>query len=628
MANPYNDDRKFYAEKLIDWKALSGGKLSTDEAAGMLASVGELAADLQKTAKDIDRKGTHFHQGKTYVPKELMDAHGKMREMGLTALSCAEEYGGMGMPITLNAMAADILAGASISPLLTAYLHCSADLYRFAPQECKTPELDDIVRKTLSGELLGAMVITEPGAGSDAFRKLRTEAYQEGGRWYLNGTKQFITTGCGETHVVLARTDKSKHDTNKGIGLFLVHGPVERTEETLEQAVETKPGHVMPPGAYATFRHTLQNPKGEPAIEIMGVEDKLGIKGSPTCALAYNSTPAHLISAPGAGEKEMLKLFDGARLVIAIQGVGIAQEAYDDALAYAQTRKQFDYYFDGPIANIPAVRKDLLGKAEDAWRAGRALAYDAGKFVDLALRETDEHRRKGLETLALGLTCLAKYWCAEKAIEGAIRSLQTFGGYGYTKEYPAERHLRDSIIASQYEGTTQIQQLFIMKSLGKLLKPLWREMESNLATARKDGSLTGLVRDAERSMQNLYRTSANMKLLTDDAIAGRVKPPMFEEQGCICPDGKTHAEKAAVNLVSYYGANVAESLAETYMATALLRQAPLRESKEFREYAERFITMNALPNSEKNLALLRRANAGLGMRVKEELGWRLGKGIK
>ena len=297
----------------------------------------------------------------------------------------------------------------------------------FASQEIK----DEVLPRFSLGEVTGAMVLTEPDAGSD-LQAVRLRAHQdEQGNWYLNGVKRFITNGCGEILLTLARSEPHISD-GRGLSLFIS----ERSEQ----------------------------------IKVRHLEKKLGIHGSPTCELVYENAPARLV-----GERQrglityVLALMNGARVGIAAQSLGIAEAAYRLARTYAHTRHQFGR----AIETLPPVA-EMVTDMKVAIEAARALTYETSRICDfennyLRLAETcadkldpEEHKfykkeSRALKRLNSMLTPMSKYYASEMCCRVADLAIQVLGGSGYMQDYAAERHLRDARITTIYEGTSQLQ---------------------------------------------------------------------------------------------------------------------------------------------------------------------------
>ena len=337
------------------------------------------------------------------------------------------KYGGLNCPSLVYTMATEMISRADTSLMNLFGLQGIAEtIYAFANDQIK----DEVLPRFARGEVTGAMVLTEPDAGSD-LQAVRLRAFQdEQGNWYLNGVKRFITNGCGEILLVLARSEPEIAD-GRGLSLYIT----ERSER----------------------------------VKVRHLENKLGIHGSPTCELVFDNTPCRLI-----GERQrglityVMALMNGARVGIAAQSLGVAEAAYRLARTYAHTRCQFG----GPIERLPAVAEMVTDMRIDI-EAARALAYETARVCDHEnnnlrvlelgppLEKEEEKRRKQLSRVlkrANGmLTPMSKYYCSEMANRAANTAIQVLGGSGYMKDYAAERFLRDARITTIYEGTSQLQ---------------------------------------------------------------------------------------------------------------------------------------------------------------------------
>lgn len=337
--------------------------------------------------------------------RELM--FNKVAELGLAGIVFPEEYGGAGSDYISYAITVEELSRVcgSTGVTLSAHLSLGANpVWLFGTEEQKQKYLVPMAE----GSKLGAFALTEPSAGSDA-GGTKTFAVRDGDEWVLNGSKIFITNGGdAETYIVFARTDKEAQK-HHGISAFIVE-------------------------------------KDTPGFTFGKKEKKMGIRSSLTCELVFENCriPAdNLLGKEGEGFKIAMKTLDGGRIGIAAQALGIAQGAYEEALNYARERKQFDQ----PIANFQAVQFILADMAlrieasrllvyQSAWRASAGLAY-------------------GKES------AMAKLSASETAMWVTTKAVQVHGGYGYTREFPAERMMRDAKITEIYEGTSEVQRVVI-----------------------------------------------------------------------------------------------------------------------------------------------------------------------
>ena len=336
---------------------------------------------------------------------------GKLAELGLTGIVFPEEYGGAGADYISYAIAVEELSRvcASTGVTLSAHLSlCANPIFLFGTEEQKQQHLIPLA----TGEKLGGFGLTEPAAGSDA-GGTKTTAYREGDNWILNGTKIFITNGGeAETYVVLARTDKEAQK-HHGISAFIIE-------------------------------------KGMQGFSFGKKEKKMGIRSSPTMELVFEncSVPAeNLLGQEGEGFRVAMKTLDGGRIGIAAQALGIAQGALEAAIDYAKERKQFD----SPICRFQGVQFQLADMATQV-EASRMLVYRAAWLAGNGKSYSQA-------------SAMAKLMASETAMKVTTQAVQILGGYGYTREFPVERMMRDAKITEIYEGTSEIQRLVIGSSL-------------------------------------------------------------------------------------------------------------------------------------------------------------------
>jgi len=395
----------------------------------VLDSLGQLSADfIAPRAEDVDRQGNILNEdGSVNRPKGIQESLEKLAQAEVMGFTLPYRFGGLNFPNLVYTIAIEIVSRADAALMNIFGLQGIAEtINAFASEEIKQKYLHDFA----AGKLTGAMVLTEPDAGSD-LQSVKLRAFQDdNGNWLLHGVKRFITNGCGDVLLVLAR---SEPDRSGGLGLSLF---------------------VCDRG---------------PTVHIRRLEDKLGIHGSPTCEIFFDNTPCQLIGERQRGlVTYVMSLMNGARIGIAAQSVGIAEAAFRVARDYAATRKQFAV----AIEKLPAVR-DMLIDMKITIEAARALLYETSRVVDLEigygkLLETnppqDKEQAKQLKDdsrkykrYASMLTPMSKYYCSEMCNKVAYDSLQVLGGSGYMRDYPCERHARDARITTIYEGTSQLQ---------------------------------------------------------------------------------------------------------------------------------------------------------------------------
>ncbi|MGD9126864.1 MAG: acyl-CoA dehydrogenase family protein [Planctomycetia bacterium] len=403
-----------------------------------LEIIGEVAGEtIAPNAEQVDEEGNTLNDNGTVTLHPLVQENlDRLSQADMMGFTLPRKYGGLNCPNLIYTIATEIVSRADASFMNMFGLQGIAETVNaFASQDIK----DEVLPKFCVGEVTGAMVLTEPDAGSD-LQAVRLRADQdENGNWVLNGVKRFITNGCGEILLVLARSEHHISD-GRGLSLFIAE-------------------------------------RGE-TVRVRHLEHKLGIHGSPTCELVFDNTPARLI-----GERQrglityVLALMNGARVGIAAQSVGIAEASYRVARTYANTREQFG----GPIERLPAVAELVTGMKVDL-EAARALLYETSRFCDqennnLRLLEwhadqldpeeakTLKKKGRGLKRINSMLTPMSKYYCSELSIDISHRAIQVLGGSGYMKDYASERYWRDSRITTIYEGTSQLQVVAAIKGV-------------------------------------------------------------------------------------------------------------------------------------------------------------------
>ena len=345
------------------------------------------------------------------------------RQAGLWGISMPRRYNGLNLPITPYSMASEIVSCADAGfQNIWSLQDCIETLYEFGSEE----QRQKYIPRVCAGETM-SMDLTEPDAGSDLQRVMLKATFDEANNcWRLNGVKRFITNGDSDIHLVLARSEEGTHD-GRGLSMFIYD-------------------------------------KNDGGVTVRHIENKLGIHGSPTCELVYKNAKAELCGCTRLGLiKYVMALMNGARLGIAAQSVGVSQAAYNEALAYAKERKQFDT----EIIKFPAVY-DMVSRIKAKLDAGRSILYQTARYVDIykALEDISRERKltaeerqelKKYSRLADAFTPLAKGMNSEYANQNSYDAIQVHGGSGFIMEYKSQRLYRDARIFSIYEGTTQLQ---------------------------------------------------------------------------------------------------------------------------------------------------------------------------
>ncbi|MFW6137985.1 MAG: acyl-CoA dehydrogenase family protein [Spirochaetota bacterium] len=391
----------------------------------VLNLVGDICGGvIAPAAPDIDEEGCRLHAGKVTYPAGIQNALGILKKSNLMGFTLPRRYGGLNFPTSIYSIAIEMVSQADASLMNLFGLQDIADTINdFADEQLKEKYLP----RFASGEVTGAMALTEPDAGSD-LQAVQLKAYydQSPDMWRLKGVKRFITNGCGDVLLVLARSEPGSKD-GRGLSMFLC----ERDD----------------------------------SLVVRRIEDKLGIHGSPTCELQFNDTPAYLVGKRRMGLiRYVMALMNGARVGIAAQALGISQAAYLEGLEYAMAREQFGK----KIITMPLVYEMLINSLVDI-EASRLLLYETSRIVDLKNgyeKKLDKEEKptrelrstfKYYNALAGLLTPMSKYLSTEYANRVAYDMLQVHGGTGYMRDFNIERHYRDARITSIYEGTTQLQ---------------------------------------------------------------------------------------------------------------------------------------------------------------------------
>ncbi len=389
----------------------------------VLEIVGELCGNIiAENAESVDHEGPTVKDGRVTYASGTIQNLDACRKAGLMGMAMPRRLGGLNFPITPYIMAADIVSRADTGfENLWGLQDCAETLYEFGSEEQK----QKYIPRVCAGETM-SMDLTEPDAGSDLQAVMLKATKKEDGTWVLNGVKRFITNGDSDIHLVLARSEEGTTD-GRGLSMFIYD-------------------------------------KRNGGVNVRRIENKMGIKGSPTCELTYKNAPAELCGDTRMGLiKYVMALMNGARLGIAAQSVGVSEIAYREALQYAKERQQFGK----AIIEFPAV-SEILSVMKAKLDASRSLLYETARYVDLykALEDiakertlTPDERKemKQYKKIADALTPMAKGLSSEYCNQNAYDCIQIHGGSGFMKDYACERVYRDARITSIYEGTTQLQ---------------------------------------------------------------------------------------------------------------------------------------------------------------------------
>ncbi len=390
----------------------------------ILDITGDIAANvIEPNSESVDLEGPHLENGRMIYASKTYENLDVTRKAGLWGISMPRRYGGLNLPNVTFSMLSEVISAADAGfQNVWSLQSCIDTLYEFGSEEQRAKYIPRIC----AGETM-SMDLTEPDAGSDLQRVMLKATYsEEDGCWLLNGVKRFITNGDSDIHLVLARSEEGTKD-GRGLSMFIYD-------------------------------------KRQGGVNVRHIEHKLGIHGSPTCELTYKNAKAELCGNTRMGLiKYVMALMNGARLGIAAQSVGVEQEAYNVALAYAKERAQFGQ----KIVKFPAVY-EILATMKAKLDAGRSLLYQTARYVDIykALEDIQRERKltpeerqelKKYTRYSDAFTPLAKGMNSEYANQNAYDAISVHGGSGFIMEYKCQRLYRDARIFSIYEGTTQLQ---------------------------------------------------------------------------------------------------------------------------------------------------------------------------
>ena len=400
----------------------------------VLEIAGEVCGDvIAPNAEGVD------HEGPRVVNDHVEYASGTVQNMkaivdaGLSGLTLPRKYDGLNFPLVCFVMANEMVARADAGfENIWGLQDCAETLNEFASEEIKQKFLPWV-----SAGATCAMDLTEPDAGSDLGAvMLKATWSEEKQTWLLNGVKRFITNGDGDVSLVLARTEEGTTDA-RGLSMLVYD-------------------------------------KRDGGVKVRRIENKLGIKGSPTCELVFTNAPAQLVGDRKMGLiKYVMSLMNAARLGIGAQSVGTCEAAYREALKYAHERAQFGK----PIIRFAAI-SEMLSNMKAKLQGARALLYETTRFVEIYKQYTHISHERALEAderqemkfytrLADGFTPLVKLFSSEYANQLAYDAIQIHGGSGFMKDYPCERIYRDARIMNIYEGTSQLQVVAAINAVTK-----------------------------------------------------------------------------------------------------------------------------------------------------------------
>lgn len=395
--------------------------------------IGEISGEIiGPNAESVDKEGPELINNEVIYARGTRENYDAMVKAGLVGFTLPRQYDGLNLPIVPYVMSGEVVSRADAGfANIWGLQDCAETIHEFASDEIRAEFLPRFHKGATA-----AMDLTEPDAGSDLQAVQLKATYDiHKHRWLLDGVKRFITNGDADISLVLARSEEGTTDA-RGLSLFVYD-------------------------------------RNDQAVKVRRIENKLGIKGSPTCELVFRNAPAKLIGDTKMGLiKYVMSLMNSARLGVGSQSVGIAEAAYREAHKYAQEREQFGK----AIIQYPAVY-EMLTNMRVKIDAMRSLLYETARYVDLykaynfasrdrKLEAEERQEAKVYQKLADIFTPLLKLYSSEGCNQIAYDAIQIFGGTGYMKDFPIERIYRDARITSIYEGTSQLQVVAAIRGVG------------------------------------------------------------------------------------------------------------------------------------------------------------------
>ena len=494
------DDLRFVLHQLHDYGGRVADLPGCEEASAELVdAVLEEAArfcenELLPLNQPGDAAGCSFENGVVRTPAGFKEAYRAFREGGWTGLACAPEFGGQGLPKTLQFLVSEIICSTNLS--FGIYPGLSHGAYHLLERCASDEQKAAFLPKLADGAWSGTMCLTEPHCGTD-LGLIRTKAEPaEDGAYRITGTKTFISAGEHDlteniVHLVLAKLPDAPPGT-KGISLFIVPKFLVKADGGL--------------GA-------------RNGVACGGIEDKMGIKASATCVLNFDAAEGYLVGAPHSGMRAMFTMMNMARLTVGLQGLGLAETAYQSAVAYARERLQGralsgPKYPDKPADPIivhPGVRGDLM-TMRALTEGARALAFWVALELDRAERHPDPGEREAAEDLVVLLTPLVKAALTDIGFEVTNLGVQIFGGHGYIRDNGMEQLVRDARIAQIYEGTNGIQALDLVgrklgQDYGRPLRRFFHPVRAFLEANRADPQLAEFIAPLAKAFGRLQRAT-------------------------------------------------------------------------------------------------------------------------
>ena len=494
------DTMKFVLHDVLGAESLTQFDGYGDATADMMNQILESGAQICEEVlfplnQSGDKEGCHFDNGSVRTPEGFIGAYKTYIEGGWTALSADPIYGGMGMPHLLNFVFMEMICSSNMA--FGMYPGLSEGAYRALHQHGSDELKQRYLPKLVTGEWSGTMCLTEPHCGTD-LGLIRTKAMPvDNGSYKISGTKIFISAGEHDLtsniiHLVLAKLPDAPEGV-KGISLFVV------------------PKFLVNEDGSVGTRNTA----------VCGsIEHKMGIKANATCVMNFDDATGWLVGEKHKGLKAMFTMMNAARLGVGMQGLGIAEIAYQNALTYAKDRLQMRAldgvkYADKPADPIivhPDVRRMLL-TSKAVVEGGRALSYWVGMMLDVSEKHPDPQKRQEADDLVALLTPIVKAYLTDIGSEVSNMAVQTYGGHGYIWEWGVEQYVRDARIAQIYEGTNGIQALDLVgrkmgQNFGRLLRRFFHPVAEFIETNMSNSDIAEFIMPLAKSFAKLQQITA------------------------------------------------------------------------------------------------------------------------
>ena len=566
------DHIRFVLHDVLDVQQLSALEGYEEATPDMIDSILEEGAKICEEVffplnQSGDEEGCTRHEdGSVTTPEGFKDAYQTFAEGGWTALACDPAYGGMGMPAVVNTVMKEMICSANMS--LGMYPGLSGGAYEALHSFGTQAQKETYLPKLIDGTWAGTMCLTEAHCGTD-LGLIKTKAIpNKDGSYAITGTKIFISAGEHDLteniiHLVLAKLPDAPEGA-KGISLFVV----------------------------PKFMLDAQgNPAQPNAVTCGAIEYKMGIKGSSTCVMNFDGAWGQLVGQPHKGLRAMFAMMNDARLGVGMQGLGIGEVAYQNALAYAKDRLQMRALDDvkapdkpaDPIIVHPDVRRMLLtGKAFT--EGARALAYWTGLHIDIARKHPDPAKRQEANDLVALLTPIVKAYLTDMGTETANPAIQIYGGHGYIREWGVEQYARDGRIAQIYEGTNGIQALDLVgrkmgQGFGRLLRRFFHPVMAFIEEQQASPAMAEFIFPLAKAVAKLQQSTAMIaqKGLKDPNEAGAASSDYLRQFALVamgymwCKMAKAALEKLqddnAENSAEFYQAKL--ETARFYMSRML-----------------------------------------------------------